>query len=161
MAWRVIPDVRLGVSNFFRSDCPITSAVDLLGDRWILVIVKQMLIEQKTTFKDFSECDEEIASNILTNKLNQLIEWNLVSKSRLKNNKKSIYYHLTDQGLSLAPIIIELALWGDANLRTDNPAMRKSKELKAMKANKEQFISGVIKAYKKQLATFERSSLKL
>jgi DNA-binding HxlR family transcriptional regulator len=149
------------MANFFRSNCPITSAVDLLGDRWNLVIVKQMLLEQKSSFKDFTDCDEAIASNILTSKLNQLIEWGLVSKAMLATNKRSVYYHLTDQGLSLAPIIIELALWGDANLRTDNPAMRKSKELKAMKANKEKFVAGLIGAYKKQLLAFDKKSIKI
>ena len=149
------------MANFFRSNCPVTSAVDLLGDRWILVIVKQMLLEQKSSFKDFTDCDEAIASNILTSKLNQLIEWGLVSKAMLVSNKRSVYYHLTDQGLSLAPIIIELALWGDANLRTDNPAMRKSKELKAMKANKEKFVAGLIGAYKKQLLAFDKISIKI
>ena len=149
------------MANFFRSNCPITSAVDLLGDRWILVIVKQMLLEQKSSFKDFTDCDEAIASNILTSKLNQLIEWGLVSKAMLATNKRSVYYHLTDQGLSLAPIIIELALWGDANLRTDNPAMRKSKELKAMKADKAQFVAGLIGAYKKQLLAFDKLSTRI
>lgn len=149
------------MANFFRSNCPVTSAVDLLGDRWILVIVKQMLLEQKSSFKDFTDCAEAIASNILTSKLNQLIAWGLVSKSMLVSNKRSVYYHLTDQGLSLAPIIIELALWGDANLRTDNPAMRKSKELKAMKANKEKFVAGLIGAYKKQLLAFDKISIRI
>ena len=149
------------MANFFRSNCPITSAVDLLGDRWNLVIVKQMLLEQKSSFKDFTDCDEAIASNILTSKLNQLIEWGLVSKAMLASNKRSVYYHLTDQGLSLAPIIIELALWGDANLRTDNPAMRKSKELKAMKADKAQFVAGLIGAYKKQLLAFDKLSIRI
>ena len=149
------------MANFFRSNCPITSAVDLLGDRWNLVIVKQMLLEQKSSFKDFTDCDEAIASNILTSKLNQLIEWGLVSKAMLATNKRSVYYHLTDQGLSLAPIIIELALWGDANLRTDNPAMRKSKELKAMKADKEKFVAGLIGAYKKQLLAFDKLSIRI
>ena len=149
------------MANFFRSNCPITSAVDLLGDRWILVIVKQMLLEQKSSFKDFTDCDEAIASNILTSKLNQLIEWGLVSKAMLASNKRSVYYHLTDQGLSLAPIIIELALWGDANLRTDNPAMRKSKELKAMKADKAQFVAGLIGAYKNQLLAFDKLSIRI
>ena len=120
-----------------------------------------MLLEQKSSFKDFTDCDEAIASNILTSKLNQLIEWGLVSKAMLASNKRSVYYHLTDQGLSLAPIIIELALWGDTNLRTDNPAMRKSKELKAMKANKEKFVAGLIGAYKKQLLAFDKLSTRI
>jgi hypothetical protein len=54
-----------------------------------------------------------------------------------------------------------LALWGDTNLRTDNPAMRKSKELKAMKANKEKFVAGLIGAYKKQLLAFDKLSIKI
>ena len=56
---------------------------------------------------------------------------------------------------------IELALWGDANLRTDNPAMRKSKELKAMKADKAQFVAGLIGAYKKQLLAFDKLSIRI
>ena len=53
----------------FRCVCPITSAIDILGDKWMLVIVKQMLTEDKKTFKDFTESDEAIATNILTSKL--------------------------------------------------------------------------------------------
>ena len=56
----------------FRCDCPITSAIDILGDKWMLVIIKQMLVQGKKTFKDFMECDEGIATNILTVKLKQL-----------------------------------------------------------------------------------------
>ena len=53
----------------FRCECPITTALDILGDKWILVIIKQMLIEDKKTFKDFIESDEAIATNFLTSKL--------------------------------------------------------------------------------------------
>jgi DNA-binding HxlR family transcriptional regulator len=56
----------------FRCNCPFTSALDVLGDKWMLVIVKQMLIEGKETFKDFTESDEAIATNILSAKLKLL-----------------------------------------------------------------------------------------
>ena len=58
----------------FRCDCPFTSPIDILGDKWILVIVKQMLLEGKETFKDFTESDEAIATNILSTKLKLLEE---------------------------------------------------------------------------------------
>lgn len=145
------------MANFFRSDCPVTTAVDLLGDRWVLVIVKQMLLERKSTFKDFTDSEESIASNILTNRLTQLLEWGLVSRAKLGTNKKVVYYHLTDEGLSLASIIVELALWSDKNLRAENPTMRKSKDLKDMRAGKEKFVTNLIKEYKRSLPGLNES----
>ena len=64
----------------FRCDCPFTSALDVLGDRWMLVIVKQMLINDKETFKDFTESEEAIATNILSVKLKLLEELGVIYK---------------------------------------------------------------------------------
>ena len=146
------------MSEFFRCDCPVTSAVDLLGDRWIVVIVKQMLLEHKQTFKDFTVSDEAIASNILTSKLTQLLDFDIVTKSKRRGNKKSVYYHLTEKGLALAPLIVELALWSDANLRTVNPGMANTKDLADMKSNKEQFISDLRSNYQKLLNSFDQAT---
>ena len=139
----------------FRCDCPITSALDILGDKWVLVIVKQMLIEGKETFKDFTVCDEAIASNILTAKLRSMEKLGLITKSKLPTNKKSVYYHLTEKGLSLAPIIVELALWSDSNLRNLNLKMRYSKELDMLKSNKDIFIKNLTKNYKEKISRIE------
>lgn len=136
----------------FRCNCPITSALDIIGDKWLLVIAKQMLIEGKETFKDFTDSDEAIATNILTTKLKYLEELGFVSKFKLPTNKKTIYYHLTDKGLSLAPIIIELAIWSDENLRELNLEMNNPQELIIMKTNKEVFIKDLIENYKVKLA---------
>lgn len=143
------------MDDLFRCNCPITSAIDILGDRWMLVIVKQMLLEHKETFKDFSESDEAIASNILTCKLRQLTALGLVSKSQLPNNRKSAYYHLSEAGLSLAPLIVELALWSDSHLRAKHPSMDTSKELSAMKRDKPKFAASVVDAYRRHVASFE------
>lgn len=143
------------MDDLFRCNCPITSAIDILGDRWMLVIVKQMLLQQKETFKDFSESDEAIASNILTSKLRQLTALGLVSKSQLPNNRKSAYYHLSEAGLSLAPLIVELALWSDTHLRAKHPSMDSSKELSAMKRDKPKFAASLVDAYRRHLASFE------
>ena len=136
----------------FRCDCPITSALDVLGDKWMLVIVKQILVDGKQTFKDFIESDEAIATNILSTKLKLLEELGLVAKAKLPHNKKVNLYHLTEQGLSLTPLIVELALWSDAHLRDLNPIMRAGEGLDAMKADREGFIQALQQGYRERLA---------
>ena len=101
----------------FRCDCPFTSAIDILGDKWMLVIVKQMLLENKTTFKDFTESDEAIATNILSTKLKILEELEIITKTHPPNNKKTKLYVLTEKGLALTPLLVELAIWSDKHLR--------------------------------------------
>lgn len=140
------------MSHTFRCDCPITSALDILGDKWILVIIKQMLLEHKQTFKDFIESDEAIATNILTIKLKLLEELEIITKSKLPNNKKTNLYHLTERGLSIATIIVDLALWSDAHLRELNIDMRNLAEPEQMKNNKEGFINILKENYRQAIA---------
>jgi DNA-binding HxlR family transcriptional regulator len=137
----------------FRCDCPITSALDILGDKWMLVLIKQMLIEEMQTFKEFTESDEGIATNILSSKLKCLEHYGLIERKNHPTNKKTKLYHLTEKGLSLTPIIVELALWSDDNLRGFNTIMRQSNELELMKKNKELFIEKLKENYKESLAT--------
>ena len=125
----------------FRSECPITSALDILGDRWILVIIKLMLIQDKKTFKDFTESDEAIATNILASKLKYMEEVGIITKTQLPDNKKTNLYLLTDKGLALTPIIVELSIWSDENLREHNKIMKESPEIAVMKSDKAAFIS--------------------
>jgi len=132
----------------FRCNCPITSALDILGDKWMLVIVKQMLIDDKITFKDFIESEEAIASNILAAKLKLLEQVGIITKSQLPGNKKTNLYHLTDMGLSLTPIIVELSVWSEGNLKGLNPIMRNNDQIEFIKSHKEAFIQMVIDNYK-------------
>lgn len=141
------------MNSKFRCNCPITSALDILGDKWTLVIIKQMLIEGKQTFKDFSESHEAIATNILTVRMKNLVELNLVSKSKLPSNKKSVYYHLTEKGLSTAPIIIELALWAGETLKPLNSAMMEPRKMGLNQSSKEEYINKLVANYKEKLAT--------
>lgn len=137
----------------FRCDCPITSALDILGDKWMLVIIKQMLLQEMRTFKDFTESDEAIATNILSAKLKCLEQYGLIARTNHPTNKKTKLYNLTEKGLSLTPIIVELALWSDQSLREFNPVMRQSDELESMKSTKEEFIEKLKVNYKEKLAT--------
>ena len=135
----------------FRCGCPFTSAIDILGDKWMLVIVKQMLIEGKETFKDFTESEEAIATNILSAKLKLLEELEIIIKTKRPNNKKTNLYLLTDKGLALTPLLAELALWSDAHLRDVHPAIQDGEGLKLIRKDKTAFATLVEKQYRKKL----------
>ena len=132
----------------FRCECPITSALDILGDKWILVIIKLMLIQDKKTFKDFIESDEAIATNILSSKLKYLEEFGIITKTQLPDNKKTNLYLLTEKGLALTPIIVELSVWSDENVRGLNKIMKDSPEIEIMKSDKAAFIKMKQENYK-------------
>ena len=137
----------------FRCNCPFTSALDVLGDKWILVIVKQMLIEGKETFKDFTESEEAIATNILSAKLKFLEEVGLIIKTQRPDNKKTNIYLLTEKGLSLTPILVELATWSDKNLRDLHPTIVNGEAMELLRTDKVAFANEIEKKYKKKLAT--------
>jgi DNA-binding HxlR family transcriptional regulator len=136
------------MNNDFRCNCPITSALDIVGDKWTLVIIKQMLLEGKNTFKDFSESDEAIASNILASRLKALERLKLVSKEKLPHNKKTNLYVLTEKGLGLTPTIIELTLWSEGNIKEDHPSLTLDDRIAMVKYDKEETIKAIVEAYK-------------
>lgn len=136
----------------FRCDCPFTSALDVLGDKWILVIVKQMLIEGKETFKDFTESEEAIATNILSTKLKFLEEVGIVAKTQRPDNRKTNYYLLTEKGLALTPILVELASWSDKNLREAHPSLVDGPAMEILRNDKEAFAQEVENKYRERLA---------
>jgi DNA-binding HxlR family transcriptional regulator len=137
----------------FRCDCPFTSALDIVGDKWILVIIKQMLIEGKETFKDFTESDEAIATNILSAKLKFLEEVGLIIKTQRPDNKKTNLYLLTEKGLSLTPVLVELATWSDKNLRDLHPTIINGEAMEFLRNDKTTFATEMQKKYKEKLAT--------
>ena len=137
------------LNTFFRCDCPVTSALDIVGDKWTLVIVKLMLLEQKKTFKEFSESDESIAPSILSNRLKMLEKMGFIVKEKLPDNQKTNHYFLTEKGLSLTPVVIELALWSHNNIKPyDNQDIPNVKD-------KNELHLAVIERYKSKTVTLE------
>ena len=134
----------------FRCNCPITTALDIVGDKWTLVIIKQMLLEGKKTFKDFSESDEAIASNVLSSRLKMLEEFKMISKKKLPQNKKTNIYLLTEIGLGLTPTILELTLWSDSNIREFHSSIISDSRIEMLRNNKEESIKMLIENYKKK-----------
>ncbi len=136
----------------FRCNCPFTSALDVVGDKWMLVIVKQMLIEGKETFKDFTESEEAIATNILSAKLKILEEVGIIIKTKRPYNKKENLYLLTDKGLALAPVLVELANWSDGHLRDIHPTIVNGETMELLRNDKVAFASELEKKYREKLA---------
>ena len=138
------------MNNNFRCNCPITSALDIVGDKWTLVIIKQMLLEGKKTFKDFSESDEAIASNILSSRLKMLEEFKIITREKLPDNKKTNIYLLTEKGLGLTPTIIELTIWSDLNIREHHSSIISDSRIEMVKKNKEESIKMIVENYKQK-----------
>ena len=137
------------LNTFFRCNCPVTSALDIVGDKWTLVVIKLMLLEQKKTFKEFSESDESIAPSILSNRLKTLEKTGFIIKKKLPDNQKTNHYLLTEKGLSLTPVVVELALWSHHNVRpVDNQDMANVKD-------KNELPLAVIERYKSKTVTLE------
>lgn len=104
----------------FRSACPIATSLDVIGDKWSLLIIRDMLVQHKTTFKGMSESDEAIAPSILSARLKLLENYKLITKRKLPTNQKTNIYLLTDKAIAFAPIMVELSLWGDEHLSEFN-----------------------------------------
>ena len=104
----------------FRSGCPISSTLDVVGDKWSLLIIRDMLVKHKKTFKEISDSDEKIAPSILSARLKLLVSYKLIFKTKGPDNKKENIYLLTEKGIRLSPIIIEFSLWGNSNMREFN-----------------------------------------
>jgi len=95
-----------------RSSCPINFALEMLGDKWTLLIVRDLLFKDKQSFLEFRKSDERIATNILTDRLRKLDSYGLVSKSVSPQNKSKFLYQLTPMGQDLLPVLVELFAWG-------------------------------------------------
>lgn len=95
-----------------RSPCPIACTLDLIGDRWTLLIVRDMMFFGKQRFEEFLESPEGISTNILANRLKLLEDLSLVEKQPYSNHPRRMNYQLTEQGQSLRPVLKVMIAWG-------------------------------------------------
>jgi DNA-binding HxlR family transcriptional regulator len=94
------------------SGCPIDYALDFFGDRWTLLVIRDLLFAGKRHFKELMESPERIASNILTARLKKLEERGLIERQGDPDNRKQVIYTLTEKGRDLTPVLVELVRWG-------------------------------------------------
>ena len=94
-----------------RSHCPISFALDNFGDKWSLLIVRDLMLYKKKSYGEFLASDEGIATNILANKLRSLEDDGMIKKMPNQNDKRKVLYALTEKGIDLAPVLMQMMLW--------------------------------------------------
>ena len=134
----------------FRSGCPIASSLDIIGDKWTLLIIRDMLVEHKKTFKEISDSYEKIAPSILSARLKLLESYKLIFKTKAPENKKENIYLLTEKGIRLTPIIIEFCLWGNYNMREFNEI----DDIEGLNLDKTLIIQKIQDSYNSMLLNF-------
>jgi DNA-binding HxlR family transcriptional regulator len=104
-----------------RSGCPVSMALELLGDRWSLLIIRDLMVRGYRTFGEFLRSGEGIATNILSSRLKRLEAAGVLFAEPAADDARSIYYRLTEKGISLAPVLLEMLIWGAHHGETDAP----------------------------------------
>jgi len=94
-----------------RSNCPISFALDVFGDRWTLLVIRDLLFKGKRHYQDFCESEEGIATNVLADRLKRLEATGLITRDVAARNAGGVTYHLTTKGRDLAPMLVEMILW--------------------------------------------------
>ena len=129
------------------STCPISFTLDLFGDKWTLLIMRDILFRQKRSFSEFLASSEKIASNILVDRLNLLVNEDLIIKEISPENKSKFLYRPTQKGVDLFPLLCEMVLWADRY----SPKGADETLTKPLKADRPKTISQLKKPFEQQL----------
>jgi DNA-binding HxlR family transcriptional regulator len=121
-----------------RSGCPLNASVEMLGDRWSLLIIRDMMLRGFKTYKQFLECYEGIATNILADRLRKLVAYGIINTRPDPSDRRKVIYRLTPKGIDLAPVLTEMVLWAAAHEDTGNQAL-----VQLMRKDKGRFVAGV------------------
>lgn len=119
-----------------RSDCPLNVSLEILGDRWSLLIIRDLMFRGFRTYKELLESEEGIATNILADRLQRLEACGIVSISQEPTDRRKLIYRLTEKGIDLAPVLVELILWGDRHEDTAAPRA----VIRKMQKQREEFL---------------------
>src|SRR2546425_6999724 len=122
----------------WRSGCPLNASVEILGDRWSLLIIRDMMLRGFRTYKEFLESYEKIATNILADRLRKLIAHGIITTERNPLDGRKLIYALTAKGIDLAPVLTEMVLWAAGHEDTGNAAL-----VREIQKDKEQFLAAM------------------
>ena len=104
-----------------RSGCPVSISLETFGDRWSLLIIRDLMVRGYRTFKEFQRSGEGIATNILADRLQRLQAAGIITAETEAADARRINYRLTEKGIDLAPVLLELLLWGARHEQTGAP----------------------------------------
>jgi DNA-binding HxlR family transcriptional regulator len=112
------------------SGCPIDYALEVFGDRWSLIVIRDLLVRCKRRFGEMMRSDEGIASNILAARLRRLEAWGLIARAPDPADRRQAVYKLTEKGKELAPVLVEIAIWSakhDPNTKVNAKFIRRAR----------------------------------
>jgi DNA-binding HxlR family transcriptional regulator len=95
-----------------RSGCPVNISLEAFGDRWSLLIIRDLMVRGYRTFKEFQQSGEGIATNILADRLKKLLTAGIIETGADRADGRKLNYRLTEKGIDLAPVLLELLIWG-------------------------------------------------
>ena len=130
-----------------RSECPLNASVEMLGDRWSLLIIRDMMLRGARTYKEFLQCYEGIATNILADRLRKLIAYRIITTEPDPSDGRKLTYRLTAKGIDLAPVLTEMVLWAAAHEDTGNQPL-----VQLIQKDKEQFLAAARQRWVEQKA---------
>ena len=122
-----------------RSGCPVSVSLEVFGDRWSLLIVRDLMVRGYRTFKEFLASGEGIASNMLADRLRKLEADEIIVAEADVADARRVNYRLTEKGIDLAPVLLELLLWGARHEETLAPCALMAR----MEKNREQILAEV------------------
>lgn len=122
-----------------RSGCPVAISLDVLGDRWSLLIVRDLMVRGYRTFKDFQTSGEGIATNVLADRLRKLEAAGILTAEPEGKDARRINYRLTEKGIDLAPLLLELLMWAARHEHTSAP----NGFLEQVQSHREAFLAEV------------------
>jgi DNA-binding HxlR family transcriptional regulator len=128
-------------TRFVRSKCPINLLLEVVGDSWSLLIIRDLMFKGRSTYKAFLGAEEKIATNILADRLSKLETSGLISKGNDPEDARKFIYRLTEKGADLAPVLVEMMLWSNKYNLTDTP----KDILASMQKNRTAFVNKVVR----------------
>lgn len=130
----------------------MNASVEMLGDRWSLLIIRDMMLRGFRTYKEFMECYEGIATNILADRLRKLVAYGIIEAKTDPADGRKLIYSLTAKGIDLAPVLTEMVLWAAAHEETGNQPL-----VSLMKADKIRFQESVRQRWNEMTTVKEES----
>lgn len=115
--------------NGSRSRCPISLSLELFGDRWTLLILRDVVFAARRHYRDFLQAEEGIASNILADRLRLLVREGILRKGDDPTHKQKALYSLTERGIQLVPVLVQIGTWGSRWLPASDPLSAQARHL--------------------------------
>lgn len=128
-----------GARRESRSLCPLNVSLEIFGDRWTLLIVRDLMLKGRSTFREFLDGGEKIASNVLTDRLTRLEVHGIFERRPNARDGRSHTYRLTEKGIQLAPVLLDMIIWAARHEKTAAP----SSEVRRMERERDAYLAEI------------------